>query len=1007
MAKSGSLGTPPAVDQKTIYEALTAIVEPGQVVELRALDYTRPGSRYKNTASGYFNDLAKMAEQAARLSPHCTGVYFTPNPVNPALLARAENRVKERPDATTSDADILQRHWLLIDCDPERPRGISACEEEHTAALAVAEQMKKTLADEGWPEPVMADSGNGGHLMYRVDLPADDGGLCERVLKALAARFRSLMANDEFVEVDNAVHNPARIWKLYGTVARKGENMPDRPHRLARILSKPETLQAVPYELLVMVADNSNQEVDAKAGSAYSSKDGFDLPGWVQKYLPGAREEAWSHGKLWVVPVCPFNPEHNRGEAFVIQRPDGKIGAGCHHNSCAWNWRELREKFEPGCYTTKKRSRRAAQSGVASDTAGNYPEVVVNNRQLREIGDEALALLESANVPPTLFVRSGSLCRVVEDERGHPVIEKVTMDSIRSRLAKTADFISIQKKGESNVPPPLELCSYILAEGHWPFPPLEAITRSPTIRHDGTIASSPGYDPATALYYHRSGVHETADVPEHPTREDVQESVGLIDELLRDFPFDSQASKANAIALLLSPVVQPAIDGCTPLFLIDAPVMGSGKSLLAIVAGIISTGALPDFTTAPFKDEEWPKKITSLLATGSSFIVFDNLKYTLSNAELSAVLTTRSWKDRVFGKNTQTITLPNRATWVATGNNIQLGGDMPRRCVWIRIDPTVAKPHERMGFLHPNLPEWVQQNRGRLLGALLTLCRAWFADGRVEYPTPSFGSFEAWVRTVGCILNHVGIDAFLDNRELLWDQVDTETQPWADFLEAWYEQIGDEPVTVKELLKLVEKVIDDADNELPNPLRDALPPDLADVVESKKGDKYSKFGKQLRSRLGRRYGPRNLRLERAKPNNQGNRWKVLAPDSVESLAKPSTEKQVIHAQNAALVEDVEGVHYFTRDEKSGSCKDNKEKIQSTNDSENPPRPPHPPQPSVNQSPNPSLVPPTPCRTCGSTRHWRLTWNTMAWSCGECFPPPYPDSQIVWSDTGASDTHADD
>lgn len=221
----------PRHDHAEILRACQALFAPGQVAELRALDAVTREWRRLHTVSGYFNDWDKLA--AAAMSIQARGVYVTLNPVNPALLARALNRLRDinSGDPATGDGDIVARRWLPIDCDPVRPTGISATAAEHDLALARAREIRDYLGARGWPEPVLADSGNGGHLLYRVDLPADDGGLIEKALTALAFRF-----DDALVTVDQKNFNPARIWKLYGTVAAKGDHTPERPHRLSRLV---------------------------------------------------------------------------------------------------------------------------------------------------------------------------------------------------------------------------------------------------------------------------------------------------------------------------------------------------------------------------------------------------------------------------------------------------------------------------------------------------------------------------------------------------------------------------------------------------------------------------------------------------------------------------------------------------------------------------------------------------------------------------------------------------
>jgi len=196
-------------EREEILRACATLFVPGQVVELRALDATTPDWRKPHTVSGYFDDWTKLAAAATALT--AKGTYITLNPVNPALLARSSNRVRAvgGSEATTNDADIISRRWLPIDCDPVRPSGISASDEEHAAALDRVEQVRTYLGGLGWPEPVVADSGNGAHLLYRIDLPANDAGLIAGVLTALACHF-----DDDLVKVYRKVANPARIWKL-------------------------------------------------------------------------------------------------------------------------------------------------------------------------------------------------------------------------------------------------------------------------------------------------------------------------------------------------------------------------------------------------------------------------------------------------------------------------------------------------------------------------------------------------------------------------------------------------------------------------------------------------------------------------------------------------------------------------------------------------------------------------------------------------------------------------
>jgi hypothetical protein len=230
-----AIATRRTFDVAEVRHTVSLLTEPRSVFEVRALEARIEGQWREGTVSGYFDNIADLL----RMLPIITsakGIYLTLNSINPALHARAYNRFRllGQRDPVTSDQDVLRRRWLPIDCDAVRPTGISSTAEEHESAITRAAKIRATLADEGWPDAILADSGNGGHLLYRVDLPANDNGFVQRCLAALAKRF-----DDDRVLIDQAVFNPARIWRLYGTLAAKGDDTLDRPHRLARIIDSP------------------------------------------------------------------------------------------------------------------------------------------------------------------------------------------------------------------------------------------------------------------------------------------------------------------------------------------------------------------------------------------------------------------------------------------------------------------------------------------------------------------------------------------------------------------------------------------------------------------------------------------------------------------------------------------------------------------------------------------------------------------------------------------------
>ncbi|RYI27945.1 hypothetical protein EVU96_15955 [Bacillus infantis] len=362
--------TEAAATKEMIMESLSMLKRDGDVIELRILKTA------KGTVSGYFNDYQELADAAVEYDGKIPAIYFTLNPVKPDLLSRAANRIVHRAKHTTSDADIECRRWFPIDFDPVRPSGISSTDEEHQAAHTLAKEVQHFFTDRGWSEPVVADSGNGAHLLYPINLPNDDEStmLIKQALEALDFKF-----SNESVNVDKSVFNAARIWKLYGTMACKGDHTEERPHRLSQILTYPEELKEVSLEQLKALADLC-PKMQTKGKSSFkksNTEEGFNLEEFIEEHeLDVAFSSPWKDGATkYVLSTCPWNESHTNQSAFIIRFANGGIAAGCHHNSCSEeNWQTLRKKFEPNWNPSShnEESKKESQADIlirASDTA--------------------------------------------------------------------------------------------------------------------------------------------------------------------------------------------------------------------------------------------------------------------------------------------------------------------------------------------------------------------------------------------------------------------------------------------------------------------------------------------------------------------------------------------------------------------------------------------------------------------------------------------------------------
>lgn len=339
------------VDHEHIVAVLKMMFLPGEVVEVRVPSVQRAG-----TASGYFDDFHLAARAAAKYNARVPGIYFTLNPVNRVLLARSANRMIEWAKTVTSDSDIVARRFMLLDFDPVRPSGISSSEAELAAALERRDAVKAWLQETGqFPPGLTGLSGNGGHLLYRLpDLPntQETTDLVRACIVAVKSRF-----GDDVVSVDDTVFNASRLTKLYGTWARKGDNLPERPHRLSHLDLPSTSAQPVSLDLLHWLANQVTPSAPGAPGRATGPRPlaaGRRLD--VAAYLAASGREyrvRQKHNVTWYNFLdCPVHtdPDGDHYECGICQFENGALGAACQHDPQA-TWADFKAVLgDPGPY---------------------------------------------------------------------------------------------------------------------------------------------------------------------------------------------------------------------------------------------------------------------------------------------------------------------------------------------------------------------------------------------------------------------------------------------------------------------------------------------------------------------------------------------------------------------------------------------------------------------------------------------------------------------------------
>ena len=333
------------INYQEIYKWWDVFKGDGELTEIRIL---APRATY----SGYFKDVETMIPQLASFEniPHAQ-IYFTLNHIKDACFSRVQgNRIIQvKSEPTTGDLDIDGRTHVMIDLDPKRPAGVSSSDEELNFAYLKAVDVYNYLMSQGFNEPIVCKSGNGYHVTIpcRIAATTETAETVKKFLKVL-----SLMFSDEHVEIDEKVFNAARISKLPGTWAMKGDNSPTRPWRVAQIVSVPRYTQPTEFAYFKKIADlYPNEDTRPNRYNNYSTEK-FDLVSFLNNHGIGYRVERVVDGTKYILDHCPFNDQHKHKDAVIFQRDNGAIGFLCFHNSCSGKtWRDVRLLFEPDAYS--------------------------------------------------------------------------------------------------------------------------------------------------------------------------------------------------------------------------------------------------------------------------------------------------------------------------------------------------------------------------------------------------------------------------------------------------------------------------------------------------------------------------------------------------------------------------------------------------------------------------------------------------------------------------------
>jgi putative DNA primase/helicase len=506
---------------------------------------------------------------------------------------------------------------------------------------------------------------------------------------------------------------------------------------------------------------------------------------------------------------------------------------------------------------------------------------------LPRVVDEAEEALLDSEIP--VYQRGSILVRPVrrtatstrDFERPAGALGIVTVDKpwLVETMTRSAHFERYDKRNDKWRPmnAPAEVAAtYLARRGEWRVPPLLSVVSAPTLRPDGSVLQKPGYDPAMATLFDPCGV-EFDDIPLRPSKDDAFDALTFLRKVFGTFPWVKEIGCSESVdesvhlAAVLQGLVRRSLD-TAPMISYSATVMESGKSLLAGSVALVSNGVGPTIMRYPETNEEAAKLALSVLMQGESVVLLDNVDRPLEGDWLCIILTEEKYSGRVLG-SLEIIEVPTNVTWLSTGNQLVISGDLRTRTLMCRIDPEMERPAERL--FEVDLRDWIPKNRPKLVRAALTIMRAWAvhpdkALDIAELSITPWDRFKRWSNMVRAPLMWLGMADPCESLRFL-EKEDPKRMTLVRLLLRWDKRFQ------ANKKKAIEVIADFSDFALTYP----NDPDVADyrellhqVAADRGGNLHAmKLAAYLRANVGRIVN--GMKLEKTGEENGTALWRVV------------------------------------------------------------------------------------------------------------------------------------
>ena len=831
-----------------------------QVTEVRILrespylqlHRTGRGEFVGKTVFGYYDnqhyDKLVADIQPYQNDPETKGIYTTIQRCDPALLARAENRLKQAGDnSTTSDGNITHFVVFPIDVDSGCASGISATEAELQASKIVAGEIAAALQSLGIPV-VKAISGNGWHIPIY---------LAEPLLVTEDTTIRFKRCGDVIVSKwggDATVYNPARIWKLYGTTAKKGDSTPDRPHRQAKILEPTDlsTIERISFDdlekaiLSLEPAEPTTTEPDTPSTTPARHTNGKRLPPLnsrddlerLARDCGAELQGNWQQKPDYE--ACKTNcPLCHRDKCGVITySASGECGYKCHTNTCAG--KGLQDLYESAGYAKAPEPTKSTQGGKRSGagrksnaekaseielpTQINGKPIVqlnqveyfdgepsISERSREVVSEDVVKYLWGNKIPVQKVYRRGMELGTLRRGNDTLQFQNLEVDAMQGEIARVCTLVKISNGEPSAVANPPQWLGVDVLKNQSLDGVLEVkVVMSHPFWNGESIVSQPGYDSQSQAYLDTEGVEYDMDTDAHTAEADLQ----LWKDLLSDFPFRDDSDFENALAYPLTLIIRQGLKTgeATPLIDITAPREGVGKSLLAETLTAAVIGTQPRTRSLGSTKEEVEKGVGAALRGAPEVVLFDNVDSDkrLDSGVLASVVTQPNRAFRILGVSDEMF-YENRATIIYTGSNVEVTPELAKRMVAIRLYDTGVAEKDRTVKIEGLLEHTIERHT-ELISSLLRMVQRWIDAGSVEAPE-NLHRMRQWSRVVHGVMlaNGFGTD-FMKNFDDVMLDANPEFTAWANAFTAIVDTLGIQQATQGWTSKDVFTILSHTDN---------------------------------------------------------------------------------------------------------------------------------------------------------------------------------------------------